>query len=52
MSINIIKQLLPSIPNNSGVYQFIAVDSEILYVGKAKNLRKRFKLFSYDIGLC
>lgn len=30
-----------SIPENPGVYQFISSDGKIIYVGKAKNLRKR-----------
>jgi excinuclease ABC subunit C len=46
MSIEIIKQLLTTIPNNSGVYQFIANDGEILYVGKAKNLHKRISNYT------
>lgn len=32
---------LSSLPNNPGVYQFYDVDGKILYVGKAKNLKKR-----------
>lgn len=30
-----------SIPNNPGVYKFYNSDSKLIYVGKAKNLRKR-----------
>jgi excinuclease ABC subunit C len=43
MSIDFIKQQLPLIPHNSGVYKFIAQDDEVLYVGKAKNLKKRME---------
>ncbi len=33
--------LLPSLPEHPGIYRFIAVDEEILYIGKAKSLKKR-----------
>ena len=32
---------LNSLPGNPGVYQFYDKEEKILYVGKAKNLRKR-----------
>mgnify|MGYP000029014393 CR=1 FL=1 len=32
---------LSTLPNNPGVYQFYDSDDKILYVGKAKNLKKR-----------
>ncbi len=32
---------LSTLPDNPGVYQFYDVDDKILYVGKAKNLKKR-----------
>lgn len=32
---------LSSLPDNPGVYQFYDIDDKILYVGKAKNLKKR-----------
>jgi excinuclease ABC subunit C len=35
------KSILSSLPDKPGVYQFIDSDDTILYVGKAKNLRKR-----------
>lgn len=36
-----IKIQLSSLPNNPGVYQFYDIEDKILYVGKAKNLKKR-----------
>jgi excinuclease ABC subunit C len=35
------KKILPHIPNNPGVYQFLDNSGTIIYVGKAKNLKKR-----------
>jgi len=36
-----IQKLLKTIPENPGVYQYFDSDGKILYIGKAKNLRKR-----------
>lgn len=33
--------LLPSLPTDPGVYRFISESDEILYIGKAKNLKNR-----------
>lgn len=38
-------ELLPSLPTNPGVYRFIAEDDEILYIGKAKNLKRRLQSY-------
>lgn len=35
------QELAPTLPVTAGVYRFIAADAEILYIGKAKNLKKR-----------
>ena len=36
-----IKTIIAGIPEKPGIYQFFSRDRELLYVGKAKNLRKR-----------
>ncbi|MBD3157128.1 excinuclease ABC subunit UvrC [Candidatus Peregrinibacteria bacterium] len=40
-----IKKLLSSIPASTGVYQFIDKEGEVIYVGKAINLKKRVKSY-------
>jgi len=35
------KSIIPQLPEKPGVYQFVDSSGNILYVGKAKNLRKR-----------
>lgn len=39
------KHHFPSIPNEPGIYRFIGDDEVILYVGKAKNLKKRLSSY-------
>jgi excinuclease ABC subunit C len=36
-----LRAILPRIPNEPGVYRFLGAGGEVLYVGKAKELRKR-----------
>jgi excinuclease ABC subunit C len=36
-----IKNIIESLPQKPGVYQFISNSGEILYIGKAKNIKKR-----------
>ena len=35
------KKMLPTIPTNPGVYRFRDKDNTVIYVGKAKNIKKR-----------
>ena len=45
-----IKAIIEGLPNEPGVYQFFDKNEKIIYVGKAKNLKKRvYSYFSKDI---
>ncbi len=46
MPAEIIKSQLPAIPENPGIYQFSDAAENILYIGKAKNLRKRLQNYT------
>jgi excinuclease ABC subunit C len=35
------KNISPGIPNRPGIYKYFDIDNNLIYVGKAKNLRKR-----------
>lgn len=35
------KKISPGIPNSPGIYKYFDIDNNLIYVGKAKNLRKR-----------
>lgn len=39
---------LPDIPETSGIYQFFDINDQVLYIGKAKNLRKRLQNYVQD----
>src|SRR5690606_39747236 len=41
MEISDIREFLKSLPNKPGVYQYWDEQGEIIYIGKAKNLRNR-----------
>ena len=40
-----ISNLLPKLPNKPGVYKFIDKEGRVIYVGKAKDLKKRVKQY-------
>ncbi len=44
--VKLIKNTLNKLPNGSGVYKFINTYNEILYIGKAKNLKKRVSSYT------
>lgn len=41
MTLEQIKQILPTLPESAGCYKYYNQSGEIIYVGKAKNLRRR-----------
>ena len=41
MTVEEFKQIATSLPSNPGIYKYFDVSKELLYVGKAKNIRKR-----------
>ncbi len=47
----IIKEKIPLIPKNPGVYRMISVSGEILYIGKAKNIPNRLKSYVTESNL-
>ncbi len=47
----IIRDKIPLIPKNPGIYKMISKNGEILYIGKAKNLPNRLKSYITDSNL-
>src|SRR5262249_51411420 len=47
---SVIKSYLQSATTGPGVYRMLADDGAVLYVGKAKNIRKRITSYSRDAG--
>ncbi|HCK32618.1 MAG TPA: excinuclease ABC subunit C [Rhodospirillaceae bacterium] len=45
--INVIREYLTKLSSSSGVYRMISKHSDVLYVGKAKNLKKRVTSYTY-----
>ena len=41
----VIKDKIPLIPKNPGVYKMLSATGEILYIGKAKNIPNRLKSY-------
>ena len=46
LGLNVIKTEIKSIPVSPGIYKMIDENGEVLYVGKAKNLKKRVSSYS------
>jgi excinuclease ABC subunit C len=47
----VIKDKIPLISRNAGVYKMISSSGEILYIGKAKNIPNRLKSYASDANL-
>ena len=47
----VIKDKIPLISRNAGVYKMISSSGEILYIGKAKNIPSRLKSYASDTNL-
>jgi len=47
----VIKDKIPLIPKNPGVYKMLSSTGEILYIGKAKNIPNRLKSYVADSNL-
>ena len=47
----VIKEKIPLIPKNPGVYKMISSTGEILYIGKAKNIPNRLKSYVSESNL-
>lgn len=48
--VDVVKAHLPRLPAKPGVYRMIGADGEVLYVGKAKNLRARVTTYAQGRG--
>ncbi len=44
---NKFKEILSSLPSNPGIYKFLDSQDKIIYIGKAKNLKKRVSSYFY-----
>ena len=46
------KTKLKDVPENPGVYQMLDKDGNIIYVGKAKNLKNRLRQYFHNSVKC
>ena len=46
----LIKSYLPNAPELPGVYRMLSVDKNILYIGKAKNLKNRLSQYTLELS--
>ncbi|MEQ9200578.1 MAG: excinuclease ABC subunit UvrC, partial [Rhodospirillales bacterium] len=49
--VDVIRRHLKTLPNSPGVYRMIAASGDVLYVGKAKSLRKRVVAYTQPLRL-
>ncbi len=47
----LVRRLLPTLPESPGVYRMVGARGEVLYVGKAKSLRRRVAAYARPEGL-
>lgn len=45
MTLDEIRQILPTLPESAGCYKYISGEGAVIYVGKAKNLRRRISSY-------
>ncbi|MCC2099069.1 MAG: GIY-YIG nuclease family protein, partial [Hyphomicrobiales bacterium] len=48
--VEVIRTELPRSPKGPGVYRMLGADGEVLYVGKAKSIRKRLASYARGFG--